>query len=476
MGLSTSPCSPSRVFQQHFNGLLARGANPTRAAALCLPILSGRNPQEVLTAALRELALSDTSDPPSSGAPQHDMLDDTCNETAAARAGELIKSVLSVDNVTKMDALCREMGDYTCFATMLRNNLGSVDALSRSFILAAAVPDFDLGGSALDKAESNDEMDGRRGEKRARMMSPPVRVASLAADSSDKSSIARPHEAAPASRPEDHSDDDEDVPALCPVLPSRAAPTPSTAPPPAPSHDSDDDMPQLFPVSSLPAGAAASASTPGAASSSSAAAAASSATPDDAMGSTGTPDAVRAPTLRGFGRSVWPGGTATPALAGVSVPQSVGSPLSSPFAGLPRCDVDIDQVFKVFHLLAKISERETRVSIALQDALSAACGQLQGASSRYGERDMGRLRAFVIIAASPLLEDPAFHDSVVARLCKAYGALKKRSQDILSHWFATVGGGESFVGRLDDPLALVLEVSRVRSRGEQGFRWTRGEE
>jgi hypothetical protein len=99
---------------------------------------------------------------------------------------------------------------------------------------------------------------------------------------------------------------------------------------------------------------------------------------------------------------------------------------------------------------------------ALQDALSIVSSQLLTAAQRLGDlpRDMARLRVFVILASCPMLEDPSFHDSVVARLCKAYSALKKKQQESLSHWFATVGAEstEDALSRLDDPLTMVLEV------------------
>lgn len=127
-------------------------------------------------------------------------------------------------------------------------------------------------------------------------------------------------------------------------------------------------------------------------------------------------------------------------------------------------------MFSVFSVVAEVASREPSVNDALREALSAVCGQLQTNASRLTDlpRDTGRLRAFVVVSACPALEDPVFHDSVVAKLCKAFGALRKRCQDVLSHWFATIGGGDDMLVRLDDPLALILEVRVVVARGQRG--------
>ena len=349
-------------------------------------------------------------------------------EEAAIRASFLARSSLSHARASELEAYCRAAGDFTQFSSMLRLGLGSTDALSRSFVLDAALPDLDLGSSAI--PDIDDEMDGRRGaEKRARLMSPPVRVASVAVPRGEASASA----AAPAARSADPGDDE--LPPLIPVTLSRSSSAPASsdrAPQRVASEASDSEMP---PLDATPEASAAAGS--------------------------GGPEGVSAiPTVRGFGRSVRPGGAVTPGLAGMAAPPPLGSP-SSPFAGLPTCDIDMADVFKLFALVSDVAAREQAVARVLHEALSTTCNQLQSTASRLSElpRDTGRLRAFVIIAAYPALEDPAFHDTVVARLCKAFGSLRKRNQDVLSHWFATVGGAAlDGLARLDDPLAMVLEV------------------
>lgn len=427
---------PSSVFQLHFNALIARGANATRAATLLVPILSGKDPVDVVADAVRQLTIDGctlaAALPAASAAPSA-----TCAvaagpspEESAIRAGFLARSSLSHARASELEAYCRAVGDFTQFSSMLRLGLGSTDALSRNFVIDAALPDLDLGGSAIPDGSGgdvDDEMDGRRGtEKRARLMSPPVRVASVAAPRVGASASA----AAPAANSAEPGDDE--LPPLIPVSLSRSRSAPASAdraPQRVASEASDGDMPPLEVMSA-------------------------------AAGSGGPEDVSAQPTLRGFGRSVRPGGAVTPGLAGMAAPPPLGSP-SSPFAGLPSCDIDMADVFKLFALVSDVAAREQAVARALHETLSTTCNQLQSTAARLSElpRDTSRLRAFVIIAAYPSLEDPAFHDTVVARLCKAFGSLRKRNQDVLSHWFATVGGAAlDGLVRLDDPLAMVLEV------------------
>lgn len=364
---------------------------------------------------------------------------------AATQAGIIASCPLASSRIKELEELCIKTGDFTHFASMLRTSLGSVDVLSRSFILAAALPELDLGGSAVAEGspenDVDDEMDGRRGgEKRARLTSPQSRVASVTAPAN----LER-HRAAEAGAPPvaaaagvtaaagSMEDSDDEIPPLLPRVVAR------TSEPPAP------------PVALLPGGP----SVVGGAASTVPLSA-----PEGFAGGS--------PAPRGFGRSVRPGGATTPALSGLPM----GSP-SSPFAGLPRCDIDIAEVFSVFTVVTEVASREPRVALALQEALSSVCGQLQGMAARLTEqpRDIPRLRAFIVIAACPALEDPAFHDSVVARLCKAFGALRKRNQEVLSHWFATVGGGEDTLLHLDDPLAFMLEVRGTTCPGIRLAPW-----
>lgn len=321
---------------------------------------------------------------------------------------ELARSPLSAAAATELEALCRSAADYSAFSSFVRHGLGSLDTLSRSFVVAVDVPDLDLGGCAVDKA---DDAEDRRAEKRVRVLSPAVRIPASAAGLS-----------APAPKMVTDSSDD----------------------------DVDDAVPPLIPVSAAHA-AASVASAPAASASAGSSAASGSA-------SAATLD-VAPPPLLGFGRSVRLGGLLTPALAGAAA-ATPGSP-SSPFAGLPRCDIDIADAFTAFAVIQNVVSVDPSVGGALQDALSIVSSQLLTAAQRLGDlpRDMARLRVFVILASCPMLEDPSFHDSVVARLCKAYSALKKKQQESLSHWFATVGAEstEDALSRLDDPLTMVLE-------------------
>jgi hypothetical protein len=239
------------------------------------------------------LMTDDDAPPPAAAAARSGpMLQDS------GRMSELARSPLSAAAATELEALCRSAADYSAFSSFVRHGLGSLDTLSRSFVVAVDVPDLDLGGCAVDKA---DDAEDRRAEKRVRVLSPAVRIPASAAGLS-----------APAPKMVTDSSDD----------------------------DVDDAVPPLIPVSAAHA-AASVASAPAASASAGSSAASGSA-------SAATLD-VAPPPLLGFGRSVRLGGLLTPALAGAAA-ATPGSP-SSPFAGLPRCDIDIADAFTAFAVI-----------------------------------------------------------------------------------------------------------------------------
>lgn len=392
-GADSSPTELEATFRRVFDSFVSRGIDKTRAAALLLPILAGSPINDVVARANAELASSVTS--------VSAMSDDAPASMAASdssRMFQLSRLSLSASRTTELAELCTKAADFSAFSDMLRCGF-SIEALSRSFVLVSDLPDLDLGGCAVDVDEPA-AADGRRAEKRVRMMSP-GRVPAVSTEGASR----RPSGSAVSS--------------------------------------SDEEQPPLIPISSHrnSAGSASSVSAAGS--------------------STSAPFPVEGgvlPTL-GVGRAIRLGGLTTPALTGVASPP-IGSP-SLQFYGLPRCDVDIAEVFSAFSVISEVASRELRVGQELQGALASVCSQLQSSAPRLGDlpRDVARLRTFLIIASCPSLEDPSFHDSVVSRLCKAFVNLKKRQQGIVSHWFATVGANasEDMLLRLDDPLANVLE-------------------
>jgi len=158
------------------------------------------------------------------------------------------------------------------------------------------------------------------------------------------------------------------------------------------------------------------------------------------------------PTTAAGGAGAKSGGPATPL---------------SPFVALQACDVDAGALMSAYALIQRASEASEAVRNSLYNALPSLVADLHRDAQRdsRSSSNAALLRAFLIVAACPFLEDPATHGTLLA-YTRAVDKLSATSRQLLSHWMATIGGSHEFLLRADDPVSIALAGIGVHGHRE----------